>query len=77
LFLDFIEFLGADTQRQLLAFVRGIADGACHTWAGRLTSGSAESLDEVADGGKLLPTLFDCLDKVRVSLGVSSAGEAA
>lgn len=77
LFLDHIESLSAGAQRRLLEFVRCIADGSCPSWAGRLTTGSSVALDDGVSGGDFSPPLFDCLDKVRVALGVSSPGVAA
>lgn len=74
LFLDRVDGLGVAAQRRLLAFLRAVGSGACPSWAGRITAGSPNPVEEAVVGGRFLPALFDCLDKVRVVLGVARSG---
>jgi DNA-binding NtrC family response regulator len=71
LYLDHLEALSGRDQRRLLAFVThrtGPAVPMAERWSGRLICGSGADLDGLAQAGRLLVPLLDCLDKVRISL---------
>lgn len=71
LFLDHVEQLSVDSQRLLLAVLRG-AD-AERMWVGRLIAGSGIGWKELVSGERFLRSLLDCLDKVRWVLGPNNS----
>jgi DNA-binding NtrC family response regulator len=80
LFLDHIDALSPRAQRQLLAFVTertGATTAIDRRWGGRLICGSRRDLDGLANEGRFLLPLLDCLDKARVSLDEVCQGGAA
>jgi len=75
LFLDRLERLSAPAQQQLLVLAHRIQGGPGTTlnMPARLAAGSAAPL--LDDSPKeIAPELLDCLDKIRVEVGVAVAG---
>jgi DNA-binding NtrC family response regulator len=76
LFLDRLERLPAPAQQQLLVLARHIQRGpgaGANPMPARLAAGSAAlPLDDSPKG--IVPELLDCLDKIRVEVGVAVAG---
>ena len=72
LFLDGVESLSRDAQRQLLEWTRRSSDspfgGEGVQWLGRLVAGSDEPLAPRVARGSFLRELYDVIDKVRVEL---------
>jgi hypothetical protein len=75
LFLDRLERLSTPTQQQLLVLAHHIQGGPGTTLSmpARLAAGSAASLLDDSPKG-IAPELLDCLDKIRVEVGVEVAG---
>lgn len=77
LFLDRLERLAAQAQQQLLVLARCIQDGLGaeeNPMPARLAAGSASLLlDDAAK--RVAPGLLDYLDKIRVEVGATVAGE--
>jgi hypothetical protein len=76
LFLDRLERLPAPVQQQLLVLARHIQGGlgvGANPMPARLAAGSVALL--LDDSPKeIAPELLDCLDKIRVEVGVAIAG---
>ncbi|HEY2953860.1 MAG TPA: hypothetical protein VGK89_01280 [Candidatus Eisenbacteria bacterium] len=68
LFVDHVARLSPATQRLLLSFLAATGGERAGGWFGRLAVGSAEPPEAAAAAGRLLPALYDMLDKIRVEL---------
>jgi DNA-binding NtrC family response regulator len=77
LFLDRLERLSKPAQQQLLVLAHHIqgGPGTASNMPARLAAGSPTSLLDDSPKG-IAPELLDCLDKIRVELGVAATGLA-
>lgn len=77
LFLDRLERLSTTTQQQLLVLAHHIQSGdrTALNMPARLAAGLAAPLLDDSPKG-IAPELLDCLDKIRVELGVAATGLA-